>query len=154
MRIPGPRPLLVFAALLMGFANPAHCADTTRHISVRLLNAANGRPFKDVKVALMIWSDKDNFTWGAQANTNAEGVALLELPGQIPGRIGLWYTRDDIRSCSHMPVATAQVLNVGLVADNTCKGDKFLYRANPQPGEIVVFARPVSVWERMRQEIP
>ena len=90
-------------------------------LSVRLLDAKNGKPLKGVAVFLMIRNENGKSLSPSRATTNAEGIAFLNLPEPAPENIELSYSSD---------------------------------AATPKAGEVVVFGHRISLWERIRREIP
>lgn len=67
-------------------------------------------------------------------------------------RINVGYVLCQVRQADHtwlatMSFPTRQVLESGVVSENTCGKAKAL----PTPGEITIFVRPLHWWERLRE---
>lgn len=103
---------------------------------------------------LMIRNENGKSLSPSRATTNAEGIAFLNLPEPAPENIELSYSSDEIGSCSDIGFSTAQILKTGLVAANKCNLGMFNNTATPKTGEVVVFGHRISLWERIRREIP
>jgi hypothetical protein len=90
----------------------------------------------------------------SDALTNDQGVATFELDEPAPERIEINYSPNELWYCSDRAFPTAQILTTGLVARYTCDDGKLKWSATAKPGELVVFSKHVTLWERMRREIP
>jgi hypothetical protein len=60
----------------------------------------------------------------------------------------------ELRWCSDEAFATAEILKIGKVAEHKCDQGKFKTTPTAAAGELVVFARRVTRWERVWREIP
>ena len=83
--------------------------------------------------------------------TDRDGRAVFNLPSPLPARIIINIEFANWRQCSPQAFLydTRQVLRSGVVADDRCTYDAS-ESFSARPGEIVVFARYVSLWERLR----
>jgi hypothetical protein len=126
----------------------------TSHLSVRILNAKSGSPIKGVSVGISITNEKGRSVGLSDAVTNDEGVATFGLSDPAPERIEITFSPNELGYCSDRAFPTAQILKTGLVARYTCDDGKLKWSANPKPGELVIFTKHVTFWERMRREIP
>lgn len=124
-------------------------------IAVRVLSAKSGRPLEGVLLLAgrptKLRSGGETGRWRLlSARTNAEGLAVLRLPERV-SRVIISYGDLSFGQCSpRSPVAVADILRTGIVAQNTCSSRKLEDTAAPKPGELVLFAKKWSWWERMR----
>jgi hypothetical protein len=121
------------------------------HVSVRVLDAATGRPIKGASLLLGVPPGNKNEN-RLRDETDSEGSATFHLVDPIPERISL-IIGPEIELCPQTAFVTEQILATGVVADDKCKGPRFKFNGSPKPGELVVFVRRVSVWERMIREL-
>jgi hypothetical protein len=151
---------LAFTAVLFGFAVFAHCAvraqnhnSTVTNLTVIVLDGNTGKPIKGVHALSVI--SVEGRPKGLNQETNGNGVAVFHLTDSIPERFGFDFPVEEFGLCSDgMPFSTEQVLKTGIVSRNTCAGARFQYSAPPRPGEVVVFGKRVTLWQRILREIP
>lgn len=125
----------------------------TASIAVRLLDAQSGKPLAKSAVTLTV-TENGKVVFRSHSKTDLSGVAVLSLPEPIPERIGLTYATADLGSCSDLAFPTGDILTSGLVSKNRCFGGKLPRPVTTKPGEIVLFGRPLTFWERTRREFP
>lgn len=166
----------VLVVLVFGSSGSTLGAQT---IKIRLVNGRNGRPMAD-KCIYVGAGDRSNPKSGSllQTQTDSGGIVSLRLIGEDANThshderlaCGLWGVVNpvvkygdtiDIRPgyvlCQpHTPdyswlamvnFSTKKVLESGIVTANACGKAK----ASPEPGEIILFVRPLSWWERLKQ---
>lgn len=148
---------LVAATLLVSAPASVSMAQRGSSITVRVLNARNGKPLKGVVLFLYAQSNIPIKTRKGQDHplateiTNPDGIAIFQLRESI-GEVILSYG-DSLyvgRCTPSLPFATAEILKTGIIGTNTCSGDKFEYKAAPKPGELVLFGKKWSWWERIK----
>lgn len=105
-------------------------------------------------MGLSITNEKGRSVGLSDTVTNGEGVATFDLNDPAPERIEIIFSPDELGYCSDRAFPTAQILKAGLVARYTCHDGRLKWSANPKPGELVIFTKHVTLWERMRREIP
>jgi hypothetical protein len=88
------------------------------------------------------------------AVTDANGIAIFPLPEVIPERVGIDHSPIELRWCSDEAFPTAEILKTGKVAEYKCDKGKFKKTPVAAAGELVIFARRVTSWERVWREIP
>jgi hypothetical protein len=83
--------------------------------------------------------------------TDKNGRAAFNLPTPLPARVIVNIEFANWRQCSPAlaDYDTSQVLRSGVVADDLCTYDAS-QSLSAKPGEIVIFARYVSFWDRLR----
>jgi hypothetical protein len=130
-------------------------------ITVRVLDAKNGKPIKGVGVFLV-----DPATYSKAAAPNApqglsdkNGVVILRFANQPPEKIFVQYSGGQcgLVQCSYnkgQPFSVSEILKSGVVAPNGCSDSNFQFGQVPHQGEIVIFAKMRTSWECTRQEIP
>ncbi len=124
------------------------------YITVRLLDANNGKPLKGVSLGFLVWEGKGRAVELSNAITNADGRIVLRLPSPVPERVGITYSPNEVRSCSDEAFPTVQILKTGIVAEYKCDDGKLKRFPTRTAGELVIFTRRVSLLERLRREIP
>jgi hypothetical protein len=133
--------------------------------TVRLIDARSGKPLKRVTVRMFAWNGEWSYDpkrpsvkrTKLNAITDAEGRALFRLSQPLPEHIGfLFLAPDDFAGCCcRQNFSPEEVRQSGVVADydqSKCGGLKST--ASPKPGEIVIFEKKLTKWEKMRREIP
>src|SRR5581483_3915032 len=132
---------------------PVGClGQTLEHISVRVIDAKTGAPLKGIWLGLSAWRP-DGLELPIHSQTDAHGLASFPLPEPTPEIVELHPDFTEIGWCSDLGFPTDRILKNGVVAKLRCDyGTKWSGSLNP--GELVVFAHHLSLWERMRVEIP
>jgi hypothetical protein len=120
-------------------------------ISVKVLDAETGQPVKGIWVPL---NNKPQLKQPLNGRTDSRGIAGFHLSGPLPERIGLSFSPVEFGSCSEMEFATDQILRTGVVAGNTCAGSKPNPSVPPEAGQLVVFGKRVTLWQRVLRELP
>jgi hypothetical protein len=144
-------------------------------IRIELLNGKNGRPLAGKCVNVWVGSERK---WAMALPTDKDGVASLKLthndaqvntqhawkgcgpPGVInpvvkysdPIKINTSYASCEPRTADFSWLAiesypTDKIIHSGVVTANTCGKA----RASPEPGEIILFVRPLTFWEKMKE---
>ena len=153
-------------------ATPKPQAET---IKIKLVNGRNGRPIAASYVNVWVGKQRKDAT---VIPTDDNGIASLRLTDTADGtgadeestacgpncvvnpvmkydaslRINVGYVlcQPDAGSYSWlrmMDLPTSRVLQDGIVAENTCGKT----RAIAEPGEVVIFVRPLSWWEKLKE---
>jgi hypothetical protein len=122
-----------------------------RSISVKVLDAETGQPEKGIWVSL---DDKPRLKQPLSAKTSSHGIAGFHILGLPPERIGLSFSPIEFGSCSEVEFVTDQILMTGVVAGNTCKSNKPKPSVTPEAGQLVVFGKRVTLWQRVLRELP
>jgi 5-hydroxyisourate hydrolase-like protein (transthyretin family) len=125
-----------------------------RSISVKVLDAATGKPVKGIWVPLSELDEKYKPKKVLNAKTNSQGIADFQLPEPLPERIEFSFGPDEIALCSEVQFVTDQILKTGIVAQNRCENSKPKPSASPAAGELVLFGKRITSRQRMRREIP
>ncbi len=123
-------------------------------LSLRIVDAKTGKPIKRVSASVVMWNESGQIEVLSHGKTDAEGVILFHLSDPLPERVGFDFSPNELKYCSDLAFPTAEILNVGLVAQNKCQTEKGQFRPKLKAGEITLFAQRVSLSERMRKEIP
>lgn len=144
-------------------------------IRIKLVNGRTGRAVagacvnvwvgNERKSALAIPTDNDGVASLRLTNRDAEvnaqkrwkecgdlGVTDPVVKDASSIRINVGYVLCQLRRADHTWLATQsfdtkQVLQSGIVSANTCGKAKAL----PTPGEVVLFVRPLSWWEKLKE---
>lgn len=154
------------------------CLGTAVHaqtLRIKLVNGRNGRPIANSCVNVWIGNARKE---AMAIPTDKDGVAKLRLTenddeidvhnkykscgdfGVIEPvvnysdsfRVNAGYVscqphRPDYSWLSSQEFSTREVLRSGVVTANACGNAK----ASPEPGELIVFVRPLTFWEKLKQ---
>jgi hypothetical protein len=153
---------ILFALTVMGavpdtiFAQP-HLKRVTEipptesaEIRVRLLNSNNGKPMGSQPIKVRF--GRDLATCLPEQRTDDNGVADFHLEAPVSKWINVTEVSETIWHCEEIEkntFITSDVLEHGIVALNKCdpKG-KRTGKIAAQPGEVILFARPLRFWEQ------
>jgi hypothetical protein len=83
----------------------------------------------------------------ARSKNNDDGLVIFGLPGAPPGTLGLFVHSFEWDICSDNIHPVDQILMVGEVSDNDC--GKAKYDRAAEPGELVIFAKHLNVFQRI-----
>jgi hypothetical protein len=154
--------LIGCAVLLSSVGIPA--SSLAQDITLQLIDAKTGKPLKSLHVQMRAWDGEphvpsrpgptpkvENF----QATTDSEGRAVFHLPGPVPDNLGFDFGGPDVlRGCSAKIFLTADVLRTGVIADYSVKScGKLKRQASAQPGEVIIFEKKTTGWDRFLQEL-
>jgi len=124
------------------------------HFHVLLLDGKNGKPVTGVWVLLKAGVESDKINWPQNVQSNSHGIAEFSLADPMPEKVGVSFGINEFWSCSNAEFVTDKILKSGVTANNTCAVAKVYSSHPPLVGQLVVFGRRITVWERIRQEIP
>jgi hypothetical protein len=138
-------------------------------ITLRLLDAGSGKPITGISLSVFAWDENE----GRQkqpppgilkidkntqvVKTDKQGRAIFRLYDEH-GLKTLNISTFDLRGCSEHQFSIEEVQKSGMVA--SYHGGKPQWcvplraQADARPGEIIIFDKRLTVWDRMRQEIP
>jgi hypothetical protein len=162
----------LFVLVAFSASGTVLCAQT---VGIRLVDGRNGRPMastcvnvwagKERKEAMAIPTDKDGVAWLRFTDKEGEidlhnrwkdcgdfGVInpVVKYDGSL--RVNAGYVLCQLRKpddswLSMTDFSTKKVLEEGIVTANTCGKAT----ASPKPGELVIFVRPLTWWEKLKQ---
>jgi hypothetical protein len=148
-------PKLLASLILVVAGFYCNCIPGTKcAVMLRVVDGVTQRPLKGVSIGLSILDDKDKPTSVLNAKTNSDGVVLFHLEDPVPQRIGVVFAPDEFKSCSDVQFSVTQILSAGIVDKNMCGTEHFKYSGLARPGELVVFGKKVTLWQKLRREIP
>lgn len=128
----------LFAAAIppAGFCQKGHT------LTVKVLDAKSSRAIKHMRLWLA-WTNGPELP---SVQTNDAGIAVFHLPDPLPdGHPWIWSWFIDMRVT---PVDSIdRVFDHGIAGENSNGTVKF--PGNPNPGELVIYARRVKVFQRM-----
>ena len=147
-----------FVALLFVLLASPRCA--AADISVRLLDARNGRPYAHrlivlafSKVPSYVVEDIPGFA-PLKAETNNNGIASFHVPDGSPGFVQV-LPQGNLDLCPDLPpVELRTIITSGLVSQCSaatgcrCKVAKSISALVPIPAQVVLLARPRGVLKR------
>jgi len=147
--------VLLVASLSLTFTS-------AQDITIRLVNAKSGKPLRSVPVTIFAWNGPptyrpDNIPPGqivVHATTDAEGRAVFHSPEPALEHIGFNVgTPWDFAGCWRLHDLSPEIVfRTGAVADYSC--GKLRWPVSAKPGEVVIVERKLTLWEKMRREIP
>ena len=125
---------------------PAHA----QTVAIKLVDGRNGRPMSNTSVNTWPRRDKKDAT---PIQTDQNGVARLTLEDRNSDvKIQTGYVLCQSRKADHswlsiLTFPAAQILDRGVVTANHCGKAA----ASAQPGELILFVRPLTWWEKAKQ---
>jgi hypothetical protein len=122
-------------------------------ISVKLLDAETGKPVKGVWVLPLELREKSRFG-NVYVKTNSQGIAHFQLPEPPPERIEFLIPPDEFGFCSEVQFVTYQILETGTVGGNSCQSRKPKPLTSTDAGQVVIFGKRITLWQRILREIP
>ena len=121
-----------------------------RTITIRLLDSRSGKPLVSNDVEIVIERHTRHIVY---AKTSADGIAIAQIPSEtselsVYAQQNGWYLyRCDFAKGKELPFYDLnQILNHGIAANNGCSRRM----APAKPGEITLFLRTQTFWEKMR----
>jgi hypothetical protein len=139
---------VALAVAAQAFAISGGSAD---HFSVLLLNGNTGKPISNESIHIGVDRNDPNRNQ-LRGKTDANGSVTFYYKTAAPNSISLIYSKAEDCSYARTHYSTSDVLAIGLVAENKCDAS-LQYSGKPKPGQLVVFAKPVSPWQRMIREL-
>jgi hypothetical protein len=124
------------------------------HIAVLVLNAKTGKPVKDLSVTLKATRQNGEGNWPQSVRSNSQGIAEFSLVEPLPDRVALVFEMNIFVSCSDSGFSTERILSRGAVSGDMCTPAAVYSTHPPIPGQIVVYGRALSTWDRMCQAVP
>jgi hypothetical protein len=146
---------LFFYALIFVFATAMNCAaQSTNCVSIQVLNANNAKPLRNVAVRVFTFVKPGNYPMLFHGKTDTAGSIRFCLGDSIPARL-IYTFGKHFYTCSASEVETAELLEHGLVdRRDQCGYGKLKYNRQPKPAELVVFAQPWSLEEKIFGQFP
>jgi hypothetical protein len=141
-------PMLLAAVLLL--AANVHISAKDESITIRVINGKTGKPIPHAR--LIVFQGRSSEDVRLQKNvvdaeTDGNGVASVVVPPSLT-RIQVWVDWNHL--CQKSPNLNSYgVIDIQTNGANT-PNDCGAIKREAVPGELVVFARPQSFWERMR----
>lgn len=137
------------------FAMATNCAaQNTNCVSMRVLNANNAKPLRSVAVTVFSVEKPPAYPVLFEGKTDAAGGIRFCLGDSIPVQL-IYSFGKHFYTCSTSEVETAAVLKQGLVdRRDQCGRGKLQYNGQPKPAELVVFAQPWSLEEKLFGQFP
>lgn len=124
------------------------------HIQVLILNSKSGKPVKNVWVGLRPETGNGEMSWPQSARSNSQGIAEFYFVDAIPENVTVLFDASEFASCSDRRFLTEQIIKNGIVARNFAVAEKLYASHPPLAGQLVVYGRPVTSWDRINRAIP
>ena len=167
--------LIAFAAIASFVFASSGTVLRAQTIKIKLVNGKSGQPLADTfvntwvgterKEAMAIPTDKDGAAWlcltdkdagaNAQNHPNSCGdfgvthpvVKYADTIRVVAGYVLCQPHAPDYSWLATMEFATKQIVQHGIVTANSCGKST----VSPNPGELVIFVRPLTWWEKFKQ---
>jgi len=131
---------------------------SAQDFSVRLIDVRNGRPLPHETVTITFTENQRSLK-GFTVKTDANGTATFQLPVPLPPDVLV--RNYDLYPCYLLTSANTQALKLsGIVSrcsqkDQACRCDfsKEASEIKPSPGQIVLLARPQTLWEKIQARL-
>lgn len=144
----------VTASLLLVFLYASLCS--AQDVSVLLVDIRDGHPIPNNKVRLQFHVSGTPELQTLEANTAPDGTARFHVPAPAPAPKQLRISVDSLYPCFNMfQNDMTEILSTGIVSHCSkppqqcgCKFSTKALEMKAKPGEIVLFARPFTRWER------
>lgn len=148
-------------AIFTLFSIPASGKD----LRVLVLNAKTGRSFPKIMISMSVWNGDFNIyskeplpsVKVTLAAADSTGWAVFQLPEPLPQHIGFSVGNiGDFMGCWRLSNDSPETaLATGLLAKyNEVRCGKSKATEKAEPGEVVLIDRKLTLWEKVRQELP
>lgn len=157
LKFSGYAPVRAVLSLLFVLA----CASVglAQDVSVLLLDVRNGHPIQNKNVRIHFHFEGSPYLQTFEASTAANGTAQFHVPSAKASRLSI--NIDTLYPCFNVfPNDLNEILNKGVVSRCSrppqgchCKFTRKVLQVKAAPEQIVVFARPFTLWERFLSHI-
>lgn len=139
--------------VMMLAAISSFAANKQAVVRIRIRDADNYGPLKGIHVALAPLNDEGRPTGTLNATTDKDGIASFHFGEPVPDRFDLILAPDEFALCSQSKVEylTEEVVKRGVTSTGVC-GSAHSHEATP--GELVIFGKRITLWQRIWREIP
>jgi hypothetical protein len=124
-----------------------------QQVSIRMVNSSNGQPLPGWKVDVYFVNPtqgKDAVKGSQHFQTDADGMARFTLPQPIPEVLNVYaHSQTEKWYVGSFKANTMAVLQKG----SQSKGFKTHGKVIAYPGQILILAKPVTVWDKIVHEI-
>jgi hypothetical protein len=161
--VPGTRTGRGSLVLLVAFlvAGPSIGAQSPpQQIIVRFLDATSGKPIRKYPVTVTQWNSptKDSpplakdVALALSARTDREGAVVVKLTDPLAKFISV--VCFDLSGGGTGRIDLGKVVNAGIVLRFDEQTRAWKSEQSGRPGEILIRTRKLTLWERMRRELP
>ena len=142
--------------LLAVFSSIAFATGSAQDLSVQLIDARDGHPLPNRPLTVTFIREGAESFDGFSLKTDASGKAVFRLPSPIPHHVQL--NAYDLYPCYQLTTLDVGVLKTaGIVSRCSkqsqacrCNFSKEADGMKATPGQILLFARPETLWERIQ----
>ncbi|HEY0701302.1 MAG TPA: hypothetical protein VGD60_00915 [Candidatus Acidoferrales bacterium] len=144
--------IVLAAALALVACSLCAFGATDDHFSVLILDGSNGKPIANLSILVGVDRNDRNKN-ELRGKTDADGRASFYYKRPLSSRVSVILGAAAL-PCPKAPVSypTEDILSAGVVAKNTCDA-RYFYSFAAVPGQLVVFAKPLTLWERIIREL-
>ena len=147
--------------LLFAFMMPTQANQPVQDITVRLVDIRNEHAMANERLNVQFHLPQVPDLQSVEIKTAADGIAKFHLPQPAPENIAVFLANlDQMYPCSStLPLNLEKIIHDGLASrcsrpPQACRCDfSKISQVHSEPGELVLFARPVTKWERFRSYI-
>lgn len=145
--------------LLAVFCSIAFTIGSAQDFSVQLIDARNGHPLPNRPVTVTFIREGAKSFEGFSLKTDANGTAVFRLPSPVPQHVQL--NAYDLYPCYQLTTLDVPALKEsGIVSRCSkesqacqCNFSKEVDGIKATPGQILLFARPETLWERIQARL-
>jgi hypothetical protein len=156
LQLGGPMKRVIMCAALLFPASLSICS--AQEFSVCLVDARNGHPLPNETVTIT-FTENESSLKGLTVKTDANGTATFQLSTPLPPNVLV--RNYDLYPCYQLTSTNTQALKQsGLVSrcskqDQACRCNfsKEASEIKANPGQIVLLARPETVWEKIQARL-
>lgn len=143
---------LVIILFFFGVVAPClYSGQEAKEISVQILDGESGKPIVGASFLLGLPKGDKNVN-KMRFKTDSKGIAKISLSDPVPQHFSI-IIGPEVELCPNVTFPMVRVLLEGIVAEDTCENSRYKYSGKPEPGSLVLFAKQVSVWQRMLREL-
>lgn len=124
------------------------------HLEVLIVDGNSGKPVRGAWVSLRGVGQNAETNWARSVQSNSQGLAEFALADPVPEKVALSFDLNAFAPCSDAVFLTERILNSGIVAGDSCATVKVYSSHPPLAGQLVMYGRAVTTWDRICQAIP
>lgn len=124
-------------------------------IRVRLIDPRSGKPLKQVDIAMTAWNKPTTTPGISIATTSQGGDAIFLLSQPLPEHVAFGSAPPDFVGCSGAATFSPQkIIQEGAVGTYDTRCGKLNWHGTASPGEVIIFVRKLSLWDKILRELP
>jgi len=124
---------------------------SAQDITVRLLDASSGHGMSGESVWLQFYRP-DKTLQQIEHKTGRDGIAHFQLTEAAP-EIYVAASGSRLWCAGHLTESPQNVFSHGASSPASCTPKDSVARIAPRPGEVILFARPMTLWQRLMRPL-